>query len=370
MKIQSSEIALAGQHAATQHYQKSTSLRAWVGDQRPDFEGRSRNTGADRLSLSERAQSTAAQTALPKVDQEPSTKKAEGVSDNEKELALDPRSKLIMMMVEAFTGKKIKIASLDNIGTNAPQCPSVPPSATTETVNTSSASSEAPPDGYGVEYDSHESYAETEQSNFSAQGVIRTSDGKQIDFTLDLSMERSYSTQTDVNIRLGDAARQKKDPLVINLDGNAAQLTSTKFSFDIDADGQADKVSFTAPSSGFLALDKNNDGTINNGSELFGAITGDGFAELADYDQDKNGWIDENDKVFDKLKILTKDENGKDSLSGLKTNNVGALYINKVSTPFDLKGSDNASLGTVRASGIYLKENGAAGTLQQIDLTV
>jgi hypothetical protein len=49
---------------------------------------------------------------------------------------------------------------------------------------------------------------------------------------------------------------------------------------------------------------------------------------------------------------------------------VGALYLGNAQTPFALKDGANADLGRVRASGVYLREDGSAGTLQQIDVTV
>lgn len=42
-----------------------------------------------------------------------------------------------------------------------------------------------------------------------------------------------------------------------------------------------------------LSLDQNGNGEIDNGTELFGTKSGDGFADLARYDLDYNGWIDE-----------------------------------------------------------------------------
>lgn len=161
-----------------------------------------------------------------------------------------------------------------------------------------------------------------------------------------------------------------KDPLVINFSGSAAQLTGAKFSFDLDADGKAEQVSFVSENSGFLALDRNSDGKVNSGSELFGPATGNGFSELAAYDLDRNGWIDENDAVYQKLGIWTKDADGKDGLSTLLQKNIGALYLGSVATPFDLKNSQNRLDGLVRSSGVYLNENGGAGTMQQIDLAV
>lgn len=64
----------------------------------------------------------------------------------------------------------------------------------------------------------------------------------------------------------------------------AASLTERDFAFDIDLDGHADQIAFVGTGSGFLALDRNGDGEINDGSELFGPESGDGFAELAAYD--------------------------------------------------------------------------------------
>jgi len=64
---------------------------------------------------------------------------------------------------------------------------------------------------------------------------------------------------------------------------------------DLDANGVTEKISFVGSGGGFLALDKNSDGVVNDGRELFGAATGQGFKELAEYDSDNNNWINEND---------------------------------------------------------------------------
>ncbi len=161
------------------------------------------------------------------------------------------------------------------------------------------------------------------------------------------------------------------DPLVINMDADTASVSDQKFYFDLDADGEEEQISFMSQGSGFLALDKNGDGKINDGNELFGTKSGDGFKDLAEYDKDQNGWIDENDEIFDRLKIWTKDENGNDKLVDLKTAGVGALYLGKVSTEFSLNQAENNQTDAIiRSTGVYLKENGEAGTLQHVDLAV
>jgi hypothetical protein len=352
MKIASSNVQLASQHAAVEENKLRESLRAWSGSQRPDFEGRNsaaRLPRTDSVSISQ--QGMAAQQAAP-------------ASDTQDAVENDPRMQLIIGLVEALTGKKIKLTSMSNIGSGGATPQVLDPK---QAAHSPEAQASA---GFGVEYDRHESHYEAEQTNFAAQGVVKTTDGKEIAFNLQLSMSREYFQQSDVSVRLGDAARQAKDPLVINFNGSAAQLTSTKFAFDIDNDGTTENVSFVAPDSGFLALDKNNDGKINNGGELFGPTSGNGFNELAAYDQDGNHWIDENDAVFQQLKVWSKDAQGKDHLATLKEAGVGALYLGNVSTEFSLKDTANNLDGQVRSSSVYLGENGGIGSIQQIDLAV
>ena len=117
------------------------------------------------------------------------------------------------------------------------------------------------------------------------------------------------------------------DPLVINLEGNVAQVSDHTFFFDIDCDGVEDEISKLISGSGFLALDQNGDGIINDGSELFGTQSGNGFADLAKFDSDGNGFIDENDEIFDRLKIWCMAENGQPHLYSLKEQGVGAIGL-------------------------------------------
>jgi hypothetical protein len=173
-----------------------------------------------------------------------------------------------------------------------------------------------------------------------------------------------------VSLRLGDAARQTKDPLVINFAGTAAQLAETRFAFDLDADGVKEQINQLGSGSGFLALDLNRNGRVDDGRELFGARSGDGFADLAAHDADGNGWIDENDPIHAQLQVWRQAADGSGTLTPLASVDVGAISLARVATPFDLKTPANALLGQVRASGVYLSESGQAGTVQQIDLTV
>ena len=61
---------------------------------------------------------------------------------------------------------------------------------------------------------------------------------------------------------------------------------------------------------------------------------------------------------------------GADTLRSLQEANVGAISLARVATPFDIKDQNNALQAQVRASGVYLQENGGVGSIQQVDLTV
>ena len=212
-----------------------------------------------------------------------------------------------------------------------------------------------------------ETISEHESTEFSSSGKVLTSDGRALDFTLELCMSRDFSCQRKT---LESGKVVLRDPLVINFDGDAAELDGTRLAFDLDADGKVEAIPGLSCASGYLAIDRNGDGCVNDGRELFGTRSGDGFAELAALDSDGNHWLDEADAAFDALRVWQRDESGQSTLSSLRERGVGALYLGSSETPFALKDGDNALLGQVRASGLYLNEDGSAGSLQQIDLAV
>ena len=275
---------------------------------------------------------------------------------------------LLQKMVEKLTGKKFKFFIIDKVklpdggtsGAVQPQAPKVGQPQTGQGARPFVA-------GFSFQYDYSETYIERQAMSFQSHGVVNTADGRTINFNVELNMSREFMTQNEIHIVAGD---KQADPLVINFSGQAADLTDRNFSFDLNNDGAQERIAFVKPGSGFLALDKNADGQINSGSELFGPNSGNGFAELAQYDSDGNNWIDENDAIYDKLKIWTKDENGKETLFALGQKGIGAIYLGNAQSLFDMKNASNQSLGTVRSTGIFLKEDGTAGTVQHIDLTL
>jgi hypothetical protein len=342
MKITSASLQMESSHLASRQHGVKESLRMWTGQRGPRPVGedaRPRAPDDDHVSLSEAGKTQSAEDENAAVDK-------------------DPKLLLLRLMIEAMTGHRIRFIDAGDIQA-AGDAPAL---------QAPSAQASAPAAGYGLEYDYHSSYTETEQTDFAASGTVTTSDGREISFAVNLNMSRSYHEETNASLRLGDAAR-KVDPLVLNFAGTAAQLTDQRFAFDLDADGDNEQINFVTPGSGFLVFDRNQDGKVNNGSELFGPTSGDGFQELAALDGDGNGWIDENDAAFEQLRLWTRNQEGKEQLQSLAATGVGAIALSRVETPFDIKTDANAMLGHIRNSGIFLQESGTAGTIQQIDLT-
>ena len=206
-------------------------------------------------------------------------------------------------------------------------------------------------------------YIEAEALNFQTKAYIKTDD-KEMEINLNVSLSRSFVAQMNI-----ESVKALQDPLILNINGSAPSLSSKTFAFDIDSDGKEEQISMLGRGSVFLALDKNNNRRVDDGTELFGAKSGDGFEELRAYDDDKNGWIDENDKIFNKLRVWDKSE-GKDKLIALGEVGIGAIFLGGITTPFELKTLSNEQLGVIRKSGFFLFESAEAGMISQIDLAV
>ncbi|MGC8819601.1 MAG: hypothetical protein ACP5PP_00620 [Fervidobacterium sp.] len=240
--------------------------------------------------------------------------------------------KIIKTMLEKLTGRRIKIYL---------------PSSTYEVVINKQSGQDI------VEFKSEQTNLDIRYFNFSANGYVKTKDGRVVNFSLGLKeLSLSYSYQK--------IAGKLVDPLVLNLSNNGGSKT---VEMDLNFDNEKEKF-YIGGGLGFLVYDKNNNGRVDDASELFGPTTGDGFQELSNLDSDLDHWIDEDDLEFAKLKIWTVNEKGEEKLVGLLDMNVGAIFLGSVTTPFDYNDY------IVKNTGIYLTENGGVGTVRQIDMKV
>lgn len=106
-------------------------------------------------------------------------------------------------------------------------------------------------------------------------------------------------------------------PIIINLADGAWKLSGADdpVAFDIDADGELNRITWTGRGEplAFLALDRNTNGVIDEGSELFGTATRlesggrapNGFEALKEFDANRDGLIDASDHVWASLLLWT-----------------------------------------------------------------
>ncbi|MBB5019857.1 hypothetical protein HNQ59_003165 [Chitinivorax tropicus] len=343
MRIANANVALVAQSQLQTRHTTQESLRSWTG---PRPEPQRPNIPPQRPRIE----------SAPPPD--PAQRTRGRLIDDDELRETDPKLYLLKLAIESMTGKKIQMFRVPNQEQPA-----------TGNSGSGSEGNVQPQPNWGAEYAYRETYYERESLSFSMNATVKTEDGKTLNVGFSFEMEREFYYESSIRLQLGNAA-QRKDPLVINLDVPAAKLTDQKMPLDLDSDGRSEKVATLAPGSGYLALDKNGDGKINNGKELFGAATGDGFSELRDYDNDHNQWIDEGDTIFNKLRVWLIGADGKSALLNLKETGIGAIFLGKVDSAYALNGQQNQNLGQLKSTGFYLSDKGKAGTIQQVDLTI
>ncbi|MBO5320519.1 MAG: hypothetical protein J6B01_12035 [Ruminococcus sp.] len=164
-----------------------------------------------------------------------------------------------------------------------------------------------------------------------------------------------------------------RDPLVIDLGTPGIELTSVEngVHFDLDKNGFAEKTAWIGKEDGFLALDRNGNGFIDDGGELFGdqvimsngKTASSGFEALKDLDTNNDGIINKDDEQFENLRVwIDSDQNGISASDELKT--LDEIGITSISLDHINKDTIDSETGTaVTESSIV---NFTDGTTREI----
>ncbi len=161
------------------------------------------------------------------------------------------------------------------------------------------------------------------------------------------------------------------DPLVVDLDGDGIKLAKTRVPFDLSATGDTVLMPALRGADALLVIDRDGDGRISNGSELFGNTTRcgahvcpDGIAALEQHDANKDGRIDAKDAVWTKLRLWRDVNNdGKSSSDELSTPTayrIQAITLSAKLTPW----SDGHN-SVLRSIG-FVRDNGSTGRVHDV----
>lgn len=366
MRIVASDVSLASSRISIATSTVQEHLRKWDGNSDVTYDFEKINGSIRKESMQKRDVvqiSPPTPRVFPKIvpDSMPEQQKdlLKGIDE---EFIGDIKAQIMKEIIEMFTGREIEVFDPDDM--ENPENDDTPPESIQ---NTASANQASPMEGWGIDYHYQEMHYSKEGVAFSASGAVKTADGRSIDFNVALEMSRESYDEINIYLKAGDAL---KDPLVIDLAGMGVTFSDIKFEFDIDGDGGSELLYTPRAGTGFLAYDKNGNGIIDDGSELFGPESGNGFAELARLDEDDNGWIDENDPAFGRLRVWEKAADGTDSVSSLLRSGIGAIYTGSAKTQYNITTPGDELAAVLRESGVYLKENGGAGVIQEVDVVV
>ena len=199
-------------------------------------------------------------------------------------------------------------------------------------------------------------YVDVEMSEFTSVGSYEVT-------TSILNLLGLSGSKTDSITLVIDST---STPLILDLDGDGVETISKEEGtlFDIDADGDKDKTGWVGADDGLLVRDINNDGIINDASELFGEYTikedgskaKDGFDALSELDSNNDGVINQEDDAFDELQVW-KDLNSDGITNDGELISLAEANIKEISLENEVDDTiDNGN--TIGLKGTYTNSDG------------
>ncbi len=205
---------------------------------------------------------------------------------------------------------------------------------------------------------------EKQEVNIDSAPVTQSGSKDNIqNLSIEMSSERSVEFQetVEMTVQQEQGSQKQVDPLVIDLDGDGIEISSLEdgITFDIEGSGKKVLTQFAVGGDAVLAIDKNGNGRIDNGKELFGDQNGsaNGFEELKKYDENKDGKIDIQDSIFNQILLwLDKNKDGVSSKGEVKT--LSQMDIQSLNLNYK-----NVNNGPIVQLASYTKKDGTTGAL-------
>jgi hypothetical protein len=280
---------------------------------------------------------------------------------------------LMILVLERFIGHSLDIGTFsfnpdkDNlnggeVNGEMPSLNDVFSTASSELINIDGQSFQQN-DSVSVElWQSHEQYLD-----YQVQGQLNINDqALSLDYKLSLSSERSSYSKIEMS------AAALKDPLLVQFGSQGLGAIKGQTDFAINQDNALDKLPIFSGDVGYLVYDKNNNQQADDGSELFGPKTGQGFVELAQFDSNKNGFIDAEDQQFEQLYLWqpSDDNNPTEQWLSLKDAKIQAISLSTISTPFDFYDQQGEVQAQLRQSSFAISDSGLGRGVHQVDVRI
>ena len=311
MRVENSAVRVTNQYTAM--FRGSDASRLQYGDGRQNGRREDRSvSGApqhDQLYLSEPAKRAQPVRHHHKIDR-----------DEKLDSLDDLRSKLAKLVFKAVTGEDFKLfepKDLFNAPTDMPRNVEWPVAPASQLA--AGASSEN-----ALQYDYYASSYQYRSISFSAQGVLKTKDGQEINFSMELSVSQEFYSERQVRFRSSDG--MSLEPLVVDFQSNAVDLTQTHFSFALDIGGRSDQVALVNDDSAAPQIpgEKNMPDSVGNSA----FVRGGGRRH-----EDRHRVRDHGDAVYDKLRLWLRHSGGGEQLLALGHKGLGAVYVGHLQPP-------------------------------------
>ncbi|WP_277588252.1 calcium-binding protein [Pseudomonas chlororaphis] len=178
---------------------------------------------------------------------------------------------------------------------------------------------------------------------------------------------------------LFDQARNTVSPLILDLDGDGVETLGINAGvhFDHDGNGFAETTGWVSKDDGLLVWDRNGNGRIDDGSELFGNYStlangqnaANGFAALADLDSNHDGKIDASDAAFNQLYVW-RDSNSDATVAVGELLSLTEANVGSLNTAFTSQNQTDAQGNQVLQTGTYTDANGVTHSMNDIWFSV
>lgn len=195
------------------------------------------------------------------------------------------------------------------------------------------------------------------------------------------SYDSGYCSLTDeisilYNLRdnLNNASGAVYDPILLDLNGNGYEIErkSSGAYFDLNCDGFAERINWTTKDA-ILAVDKNGNGIIDDGNEVFGDFfvlengqrARNGFEALSQFDSNNDGLIDENDASFDDL-LLWIDSNGNGISEEGELSSLSSHNIKSISLDYTTVNASTSSEAIIGNQSVFTYTNDVQNTLGEM----